>query len=213
MRMSGGIIFQKYSTDFMLLSFFSLVLCGAANENLRISREEITRAARVARNLVAQSEWTVVSTISSHLGGAPYGNVQSLSDGVPGNSTGIPYFYLSLFDATPWDLSADSRASITLSAAALGEKACIRTDPENPTCARVTLTGNIVLVPEAEEEFARLALFSKHPFMKRWPERDHRFHFYKMIILHVTVIDFYGPAKTPSVQDYFAATDLEISNT
>ena len=82
----------------------------------------------MARWLVAESEWGTVSTISRHLGSAPYGymsawcavhapvhmggfmmasatscrNLVSYSDGV--NSTGRLLFYLTALDATAADL-------------------------------------------------------------------------------------------------------------
>uniref|UniRef100_A0A0E0A7B4 Uncharacterized protein n=1 Tax=Oryza glumipatula TaxID=40148 RepID=A0A0E0A7B4_9ORYZ len=100
-----------------------------------------TEAAATARWLAAQNTWGVLSTISSDLSGAPFGNVVSYSDGVPGESHGIPYFYLTTLDPTARDALEDERTSFTLSEFPLGT--CGKIDPENPTCAKLTLTGKI----------------------------------------------------------------------
>lgn len=51
-------------------------------------------------------EWTSMSTISTHepLVGYPFVNVFSVSDGPVGNSTGIPYFFLTDMEISMQDL-------------------------------------------------------------------------------------------------------------
>ena len=66
-------------------------------------------------------------------------NVASFSDGPEGFSGGLPFFYLSKMDPTPNDIDSDPRSSLTLSEAPLGS--CGGVDVENPTCARLTLSG------------------------------------------------------------------------
>ncbi len=75
------------------------------------------------------------------VGNISYRNIASFSDGEPGNSTGTPFFYLSKLDPTPNDLERDPRCSFSLSEAPIGT--CGSTDVENPTCARLTLTGTV----------------------------------------------------------------------
>jgi hypothetical protein len=75
------------------------------------------------------------------VGNISYRNIASFSDGEPGNSTGTPFFYLSKLDPTPNDLERDPRCSFSLSEAPIGT--CGSTDVENPTCARLTLTGKV----------------------------------------------------------------------
>lgn len=65
----------------------------------------------------------------------------SFSDGVPGEGSGIPYFYLTTLDPTARDALTDGRSSFTLSEFPLGS--CGKIDPENPTCAKLTLTGKV----------------------------------------------------------------------
>lgn len=65
----------------------------------------------------------------------------SFSDGEPGEGCGIPYFYLTTLDPTARDALTDGRSSFTLSEFPLGS--CGKIDPENPTCAKLTLTGKV----------------------------------------------------------------------
>lgn len=70
-----------------------------------------------------------------------YRNVVSFSDGLPNEGRGIPYFYLTALDPTAKDAMKDERASLTVSEYPLGT--CGKIDPENPTCAKLTLTGKV----------------------------------------------------------------------
>ncbi|GJN00193.1 hypothetical protein PR202_ga17607 [Eleusine coracana subsp. coracana] len=128
---------------------------------------ELSLVAQISVNLVSLThDHFVCSTISSDLGGAPFGNVVSYSDGVPGEGHGIPYFYLTTLDPTARDALEDERTSFTLSEFPLGT--CGKIDPENPTCAKLTLTGKLKLVDlqSSEADLAKSALFTKHPEMK-----------------------------------------------
>ncbi|KAB1223067.1 Protein CREG1 [Morella rubra] len=144
---------------------------------------------------------TARCTISSDLGGAPFGNVVSFSDGLPGNGSGIPYFYLTTLDPTARNAMEDERASFTISEYPVGT--CGKKDPENPTCAKITLTGKLKLVDENSEvaEFAKKALFSKHVEMKDWP-KDHDFHFFKLEIENIFLIDWFGGPKPLTLDQY-----------
>ena len=65
----------------------------------------------------------------------------SFSDGLPNKGSGIPYFYLTALDPTARDALKDDRASFTISEYPIGT--CGKIDPENPTCAKITLTGKV----------------------------------------------------------------------
>ncbi|WVZ10037.1 hypothetical protein V8G54_014567, partial [Vigna mungo] len=93
-------------------------------------------------------------------------NVVSYSDGLPGAGTGIPYFYLTSLDPTARNALQNDKASFTVSEYPLGT--CVKKDPMNPTCSKISLTGKLKLIDQnsKEAEFARKALFSKHPEMK-----------------------------------------------
>lgn len=79
-------------------------------------------------------------------------------------------------------------------------------DPEDPRCAHVILTGRFTkLTPGSDEEqFAKHALFSRHPIMPDWPDGHHWF-FAKLDIVNILLLDFFGGAVTVPVTDYFNA--------
>ncbi|XP_050220614.1 uncharacterized protein LOC126670981 isoform X1 [Mercurialis annua] len=159
-------------------------------------------AAATARWLVSQNSWGVLNTISADLGGAPFGNVVSFSDGIPNDGNGIPYFYLTTLDPTARNAMKDQRSSLTISEYTLGT--CGKKDPENPSCAKITLTGKLKLLEEnsKEAEFARNALFTKHPEMPGWP-KDHHFHFFKLDIEDIFMINWFGGPKPITLDEYF----------
>ncbi|KAL6143347.1 PREDICTED: protein CREG1 [Fragaria vesca subsp. vesca] len=161
-------------------------------------------AAATARWLVSQNSWGVLNTISGELGGAPFGNVVSFSDGEPGKGSGIPYFYLTTLDPTARNAGKDQRASLTISEHPIGT--CGKVDPENPTCAKITLTGKLRYANGSpkEKEIAKKALFSKHPEMKYWP-KGHNFQFFKLDIENIFLIDWFGGPKPLTVDQYLQA--------
>ncbi|NXN51837.1 CREG2 protein, partial [Rynchops niger] len=116
--------------------------------------------------------------------GMPYGNCLLLSDGPVNNSTGIPFFYVTPKDNTVADLLKNPVASLTLPEA--DGNFCRKNviDPEDPRCARLTLTGQMVTVPPEEVEFAKQAMFSRHPVVRKWP-RSYEWFFMKMNIEHI----------------------------
>ncbi|CAN6214410.1 unnamed protein product [Urochloa humidicola] len=148
-----------------------------------------SEATATARWLAAQNTWGVLS------------NVVSYSDGVPGEGHGIPYFYLTTLDPTARDALEDERTSFTLSEFPLGT--CGKIDPENPTCAKLTLTGKLKLVDlqSSEAELAKSALFTKHPEMKDWP-KNHHFKIFKLEIENIFLIDWFGGPKPISPSQY-----------
>ncbi|BAT76942.1 hypothetical protein LR48_Vigan01g288900 [Vigna angularis] len=165
------------------------------------SKPDPNDAAATARWLVSLNFWGVLNTISSDLGGAPFGNVVSYSDGLPGAGTGIPYFYLTSLDPTARNALQNDKASFTVSEYPLGT--CLKKDPMNPTCSKISLTGKLKLIDQnsKEAEFARKALFSKHPEMKGWP-KDHNFQIFKLDIENIFLIDWFGGPKPLTVEQY-----------
>jgi hypothetical protein len=104
------------------------------------------------------------------------------------------------------DIAESNVVSFTLSATSLGHcPATKHTDPENPTCARVTFSGKFNLVEDKDElEFAQSSLFERHPMMATWPNDSHDFKVYKIDITSIWLIDIYGGAKDVPVDDYYA---------
>lgn len=157
----------------------------------------------MARWLVHQTDWGVVSTLSRHLGGAPFGNVVSHADGPPCRSTGRLLFYLTIMDATAQDLERNCSASLALLEGQLAG-ACRGVDPEDPTCAKLSITGRLELVPEAGIEEARQLLFARHPQMADWPA-GHSFRIYELHMATARLLDWYGGPHDITPAEYFAA--------
>lgn len=185
---------------FVLVMFGGLVN-GRMLLSAKDNRPKPDNAAPFARWLVGESSWGVLSTIADDLGGAPWGNVVSFSDGLPNEGKGIPYFYLTALDPTARYASKDHRSSLTISEYALGT--CGKIDPENPTCAKITLTGKLNEVDPKSKEAAsaRTALFAKHAEMKDWP-KDHNFQVFKLDIEEIFLINFFGGPKPLTVDQY-----------
>lgn len=73
-------------------------------------------------------------------------------------------------------------------------------------CARLTLTGKLVVLDEdmEEHEFAKDAFFERHPSMAYWP-KGHGWVVAKIVIEDIWLIDFFGGATILDPKDYFAA--------
>ena len=79
------------------------------------------------------------------------------------------YFYTTALDPTAEDFLNDSRVSVVVSEAQMtGKDAshCVERDEEDPTCAKVVISGRMKRVPESGLPFARKAMFSRHPVME-----------------------------------------------
>ena len=118
----------------------------------------------------------------------------------------MPFLYISPWEISAQDLRHNNKASLTMSLAQSGYCRDNNLDPEDPRCAHVILTGDFVKLDPAssEGEFAKLALFSRHPIMPDWPV-GHQWFFAKLDIKNIIVLDFFGGAITVPVQDYFNA--------
>ncbi|KAL2623663.1 hypothetical protein R1flu_003868 [Riccia fluitans] len=195
------------SKQLLVLLLLLVGACAQGAQETGLHRPDPDDAGAMARWLVASSSWGVISTLSLHLGGAPWGNVASFSDGPEGKATGTPYFYLSRMDPTPRDIERDPRCSLCLSEAPIGT--CGNRDVENPTCARLTISGKMVELPENEDEgrYALEALYFKHPEMKYWP-KYHDWRVYKLQIEDIFLVDYFGGAKKVTVEEYYNTPKL-----
>ncbi|XP_039570363.1 protein CREG2 [Passer montanus] len=162
--------------------------------------------AGTARGLARRSAWGFVATRAARgkIQGMPYGNCLLLSDGPVNNSTGIPFFYVTPKDNTVTDLLKNPMASLTLPEA--DGNFCRKNviDPEDPRCARLTLMGQMVTVPPEEVEFAKQAMFSRHPVVRKWP-RSYEWFFMKMNIEHIWLQSWYGEISPIAVEEYLKA--------
>ncbi|WMV17500.1 hypothetical protein MTR67_010885 [Solanum verrucosum] len=211
-------IINRAASILLLLVFFLAFFQDSVHGRpllLSMSRPKPDAAALFARWLVSQSSWGVLNTIASDMGGAPFGslilkyfllcrNVVSFSDGLPDKGRGIPYFYLTTLDPTARNALKDQRSSFTISEYAIGT--CGKKDPENPSCAKITLVGMLKVVTgdPKETSFAQTALFTKHPEMEGWP-KSHDFQIYKLEIEEIFMINWFGGPKPLTVDQYLQA--------
>lgn len=75
---------------------------------------------------------------------------------------------------------------------------------QDPTCAKLTLYGELRQVPPEAQQEARELLFSRHPAMADWPA-DHGFHLYELHLSHAGLLDWYGGLHVVGAQEYWAA--------
>ncbi|XP_054643175.1 protein CREG2 [Dunckerocampus dactyliophorus] len=162
--------------------------------------------ARTARYIVHSSDWGCLATISTQdkIKGVPFGNIFSVSDGPVDNSTGVIYFYMTPKDITVVDLKENPFASITFSEAEGPFCRQMVYDPEDPRCARLTLTGKMVEVAPEELAFAKEAMFSRHPEMAKWPA-GHKWFFMKLELIQVWLQDWLGGTQLIPLEEYFKA--------
>ncbi|TKS66821.1 Protein CREG2 [Collichthys lucidus] len=163
--------------------------------------------ARTARYIAHYSDWGHLATISTQdqIRGLPFGNIFSVSDGPLDNSTGVIYFYVTPMDNTVSDLINNPYASLTFSEAEGEFCRQMVYDPEEPRCARLTLTGKMVEVAPEELVFAKEAMFSRHPVMAKWPV-GHKWFFMKLELVQVWLQDWIGGVSLIPLEDYFKAT-------
>ena len=217
---------------FRLLTLLSCFISHIAFSNAECACEPKKRPdagakAETARWMVHSLDWGVISTISSRLGDGdgdpiPFGNVYSFIDGSCDKATGIPYLYGSYMDQSFSDTVDNANIALTLSESSLasvcpgreGLESCnLGTDfgdPENPVCARLTLTGRLVPLEDGSDEhaFAEAAFFERHTSMKSWPA-GHGWVIAKIDIEDIWLIDYYGGATIVDPKEYFAVSALD----
>lgn len=172
-----------------------------------------TQPAARARWLVYNSMWTAVSTVSVRLQGRPWANVRSMADGVGTNSTGRPVLYLPTPDPTSVDIAADAHCAISFSEAALPERlastgTCGGMDSEDPTCARLVLSGTLrALTTKAEIARAEADLGARHP-LAPWLAQGGAHtggKYFTLDIASLSFLDNYGGFAKLTVEEYLGA--------
>jgi Pyridoxamine 5'-phosphate oxidase len=80
-------------------------------------------------------------------------------------------------------------------------------DPESPLCARLTLTGRMVQIPNDSSEFTALqeAFFQRHGQMQGWPV-DHEWVIFALNIVDVWLIDYFGGATILTADQYYSVS-------
>lgn len=164
------------------------------------------QGAKMARYIAHSCDWASLGTISSTLEikGYPFSDVFSVSDGPLLNSSGVPYLYMTPLDLSTRNIEIDNRCSLSMTLAQSNYCKENNFDPEDPRCAHLVLTGRVEKVEKDsnDEQFARNALFTRHPAMKTWP-KNHNWFFAKLKIEKICLLDYFGGPKYISVSDYF----------
>lgn len=207
--------------------------CGGGGSSTSPSSElprrpDVSAKAETARWMARVLDWGVLSTISTRLEDGdsipiPFGNVYSFVDGTCAESKGVPYVYGTYLDQSFIDTKHNPKVSLTLSEASLssvcaskhGLDSCTLNtkygDPENPVCARLTLTGTLVVLDSEsdsdEYNFAKEALFERHSTMESWPT-NHEWVVAKLEIEDIWLIDFFGGAAIIDPETYFGVSLL-----
>lgn len=170
--------------------------------------------AKRARWLAYHSLWASVGTVSVHLHGKPWGNVRSVADGVGANSTGLPFLYVPTPDPTSIDIKANPSVTLSLSEAALSERVaagriCGGKDAEDPTCARLHISGTIKALTKASDiAKAEAAFSSRHP-LAPWLGGGGAHTggaYYTIAPTSLAFLDYYGGPAKLSVAEYLAAS-------
>jgi hypothetical protein len=222
-----------------MISYFAFAFfCAVASihaVDVDITKPRFWKKAETARWLAHQNLWGSLATISVHLKGAPFSQPKSFVDGPEANSTGVIYFWDSDMDTSMQDIAADQRVSFSLTAAAQNLCPVKVTDPESPVCARAVFSGKYVKLTDPEEmEFAKNALYERHPTMPGWPHdfyavssfihctmatcmiTNHPLKYipctlpspvdtkWKIELSEIWLIDVYGGASYIDISDYYA---------
>ncbi|KAJ8253469.1 hypothetical protein GJAV_G00213300 [Gymnothorax javanicus] len=170
-------------------------------------------AAKTARYVAHNSDWGFLAAISTldMIKGVPSGKVFAVSDGPSDNSTGVPYFYVSEMDNTVIDLRSNPFASLSFSnvqgicrqVMEVGKIPCFQCAREQQ--AGLTLSGQVMEVGKEEVEFAKEAMFSRHPAMRKWPS-EHRWLFMKLSLKQVWLQNWVGGVSLVPLHEYQKAT-------
>ncbi|XP_043556965.1 protein CREG1 [Chiloscyllium plagiosum] len=188
----------------MAVGMFVLLLFVLTSFRGSISIPPHDEVAQMARYIVHASDWCSMATISTQavVLGLPFSNVFSVSDGPLGKGTGEPYLYLTPLEISVHDIQANPEVSLAMSLAATDYCRKQKFDPQSPLCCRVILSGRILEVNSTEIDFAKKALFSRHPAMPDWPH-DHGWYFAKLNITNIWVLDYFGGIKTVTPEEYY----------
>ncbi len=142
-----------------------------------------------ARTLVYLGRVGSLSTLSRKQPGFPFGSVMpyGLDD------HGRPIFLISTMAMHTQNLHADPRASLLVTQA--------NTDGDPLGASRVTLVGNVVLLPESEVAEARTLYLLRHANSKYWVDFED-FSFYRMNIVDIYYVGGFGVMGWVSASEY-----------
>ena len=142
-----------------------------------------------ARTLVYIGRIGSLSTLSRKQEGFPFGSVMPYAI----DDDGCPIFLISTMAMHTQNLHADPRASLLV------------TQPDasgDPLGAsRVTLLGNVLRVPEADEPEARKLYLARYAASKYWVDFED-FSFYRMAVVDVYFVGGFGVMGWVSAAEY-----------
>lgn len=173
-----------------------IAVCIVALASAQMPHRSKQDVAENARWVVHEASWGYLTALddSSKL---PMASTLSFSDGEAKHSTGRLFFYLmgSAYTGHP--------ASLTISETALNTT-CGDRDPEDPRCAKITLTGTMTKLAGEDLSLGKASLFARHPQMQTWP-KGHGFEVHELVLSSIWMIDFYGGGGAVEVSDFLAA--------
>src|SRR6201988_4697426 len=153
-----------------------------------------------ARTLVYLGRVGSLSTLSRKQPGFPFGSVMPY--GLDDHAN--PVFLISTMAMHTQNVQADPRSSLLV------------TQPDNigdPLGAsRVTLLGNILLVPAAEVAEARELYLARHANSKYWVDFDD-FSFYRMDVVDVYYVGGFGVMGWGSASEYYSGQPYPLADT
>jgi putative heme iron utilization protein len=142
-----------------------------------------------ARTLIYLGRVGSLSTLSRKQPGFPFGSVMPYGL----DNHGRPIFLISTMAMHTQNLQADPRASLLVTP----------TDAEGDPlgASRVTLVGNVALLPESEVAEARKLYLTRHVNSKYWVDFED-FSFYRMDVLDIYYVGGFGVMGWVSASEY-----------
>jgi hypothetical protein len=170
---------------------------GSESSSASVSSQSGDAGAETARWMVANGKWGYVTSLDDE--NKPSAAVLSFSDGAA-VMTGRPFFYIM-------GAYASYKASLTISQAAFNHTTsceAVKLDPEDPRCAKLTLSGTLQVASGEAETLGKSALFARHPQMKTWPA-SHQFTVYELKVEDIWLLDYFGGGAPITPEKYYAA--------
>ena len=161
---------------------------GSGTANNQPAVAEPTFAER-ARTLLYLGRIGALSTISRKQQGFPFGSVMPYAL----DENGRPVFLISTMAMHTQNLHADPRSSL------LVNQADASGDPLG--ASRVTLVGNVVLIPEPEVAAVRKLYLERYANSKNWVDFED-FSFYRMDVMDVYYVGGFGVMGWVSAAEY-----------
>lgn len=179
---------RRLAADIMSSSSSSIRKHAGPGPSDQPSVPEPSFAERV-RTLVYLGRLGSLSTLSRKQPGFPFGSVMPYGL----DEQGRPLFLISTMAMHTQNLKADPRASLLVTQES--------GDADPLGASRVTLVGNVVLVPEADVAAARDAYLARHANSKYWVDFED-FSFYRLEVLDIYFVGGFGVMGWVTAAEY-----------